>query len=190
MKKVLLIACIALFGFNVNAQGVSFGAKAGVNFASLTGDDVDDLDGRTSFHIGAVAEISISEKFSVQPELIYSAQGAKESFEGEDFELNVDYLNIPVLAKYYVAKGFSLEAGPQVGLLLSAKIKAGGEEEDFKDEVKGIDFGANLGLGYKLDNGLNFSAKYIVGLANISEDSDDSDVKNSVVQVSVGYSFN
>ena len=189
MKKVLLIACVALFGFTANSQGVKLGAKAGVNIASLNGDDVDDLDGRTSFHIGAAAEISISEKFSVQPELLYSAQGAKESFDGDEIKLNVDYLNIPVLAKFYVAEGFSVEAGPQVGLLLSAKAKFGDEEEDLKDDLKGIDFGANLGLGYKLESGLNFSAKYILGLANISDDSDD-EVKNSIIQVSVGYFFN
>ena len=63
MKKLLLMTAVAVFGFlNINAQEVKFGAKAGVNFATLGG-DVEDADGITSFHVGAVAEISISEKF-------------------------------------------------------------------------------------------------------------------------------
>ncbi len=95
------------------------------------------------------------------------------------------------MAKYYVADGFSIEAGPQVGFLMSAKVKAEGEEEDIKDSVKGIDFGANLGIGYKLESGLNFGARYNLGLSNLNdgEDSDDFKWNNSVIQVSVGYFF-
>jgi len=76
MKKLIIFTAIVLFGFtNVNAQDINFGAKAGVNFASLTGDETDDLDMRTSLHVGIVSEIVISETFSFQPELLYSAQG-------------------------------------------------------------------------------------------------------------------
>ena len=197
MKKLFVFAIIAIFSFSyINAQEVHFGAKAGVSFANLTG-DVEGLNMRTGLHVGGVVEIPISDKFSFQPELLYSMQGAKEkdSYEGETYEatLKVDYLNVPLMAKFYVAEGFSIEAGPQVGFLLSAKAKAevGGSsgEEDIKDYFKGIDFGANLGFGYKMENGLNFGARYNLGLANIA-DSDDGDVKNGVFQISVGYFFN
>lgn len=200
MKKVLFFAVYLLFSMTViNAQDVKFGAKAGVNFASITGDDTDDLDGRTAIHLGVVAEIPISEKFSFQPELLYSAQGAsqKSSFDEFDYEaeINLDYLNLPLMAKYYVAEGFSLEAGPQVGFLMSAKAKVSGggesEEEDIKDSVKGINFGVNFGVGYKLDSGLNFGARYNLGLSNDNDDSEfpDDTYKNSVIQLSVGYFF-
>lgn len=191
MKKVFLVFAIVTLGFTVNAQEVTFGVKAGLNLASIAGDDTDGLDSRTSFHVGGVAEISISEKFSVQPELLYSAQGAKESFEGIDIEVNLDYINLPIIAKYYVSEGFSLEAGPQVGFLMSAKAKAEGQSEDLKDFVKGIDFGLNFGVGYKLDSGLNFGARYNLGLSNINdgEGSDEFKNQNSVIQFSVGYFF-
>ena len=192
MKKLFLLAVIAVFGFTtVNAQEISFGAKAGLNLASVTGDETEDLDGRTAFHFGVVAEIGISDKFSIQPELLYSAQGATESFEGIDIDLNLDYINLPVMAKFYVADGFSLEAGPQIGFLTSAKAKADGEEEDVKDFVKGSDFGANFGVGYKLESGLNFNARYNLGLSNLNdgEDSDDFKNQNGVFQISIGYFF-
>jgi len=192
MKKSLLIIAIIFFGLtNLNAQEVKFGAKAGLNLASISGDETDGLDSRTAFHLGVVAEISVSEKFSVQPELLYSAQGASDSFEGIDVDLKIDYINLPVMAKFYVAEGFSLEAGPQVGFLLSAKGEGGGESIDFKDETKGIDFGANFGVGYKLESGLNFGARYNFGLSNINdgEGSDEFKNQNSVIQLSVGYFF-
>lgn len=188
MKKLILCAAIAAFGLsNVNAQEVKFGAKAGVNFASLSGDDADGLDGRTSFHIGGVVNIGISEKFAVQPELVYSSQGAKGSFEGVDVDYNFDYINLPVLAKFTVAEGFSIEAGPQVGFLMSAKLKAEGDSLDVKDDLKGIDFAGAIGLAYQMETGLNFSARYNLGLANIADG--EGDIKNNVIQISVGYMF-
>ena len=212
MKKLFLLSIIAVLGMTtVNAQEVKFGVKAGLNLASITGDETDNLDGRTSFHLGAVAEISISDKFSVQPELLYSTQGAKyeDSESGSGFSYNeestikLDYINLPIMAKYYVSEGFSIEVGPQIGFLMSAKEDyeysetIDGEtfsdsgEEDIKDSVSGIDFGLNLGLGYKLESGLNFGARYNLGLSNINdfEGSDEFKIQNSVIQVSVGYFF-
>lgn len=88
MKKLLLSAAMAVFMLsNVNAQEVKFGVKAGVNFASLGGDDASGFDGLTSFHVGALAEIGISEKFAIQPELVYSLQGA--SAAGGDFKIKL-----------------------------------------------------------------------------------------------------
>ena len=192
MKKLLLFVSIAVFGFwNINAQDVKFGAKAGVNFANISGDETGGLDSRTAFHVGVVAEIGISEKFSFQPELMYSQQGFKMSVFGIDATGELDYLNLPLMAKYYVADGFSLEAGPQVGFLMSAKAKAEGESEDLKDVTKGIDFGLDFGLGYKMDNGLNFGARYNLGLSNINdgEGSDEFKNQNAVIQLSIGYFF-
>ncbi len=191
MKKLFLFAAVAVFGFtSVNAQEVTFGAKAGLNMASISGDDTSDLKAKTSFHVGAVAEIAISDEFSVQPELLYSAQGAKAD-EG-DGELKLTYINLPIMAKYYVAEGFSIEAGPQVGFLMSADESDGDNDDDIKDVTSGIDFGANFGVGYKMESGLNFAARYNVGLGNIwdFEGSDDYKNTNSVIQVSVGYFFN
>lgn len=197
MKKLLIIIAIVLFVFtNVHAQDVNFGVKAGVNFATITGDDVDSFSSRTAFHVGLVSEIVISETFSFQPELLYSAQGSdwSEDFDGESFEgsYNVDYLNVPLMAKFYVGEGFSLEAGPQVGLLLSAKAEGDFADDDLKDYLKGIDFGVNFGVGYKLEGGLNFGARYNLGLSDANDDPDylgDSTYKNSVIQAYVGYFF-
>src|SRR5690606_31086389 len=122
MKK-LMIAAIAVIGFSAAGlaqQQVKFGPKAGVNLATISGND--DSEMKIGFHVGAVAEIKFNDKFSLQPEVLYSAQGAKEKGEG-DGKMNNDYINIPIMAKYYFVEGFSIEAGPQVGFLMKSEAK-------------------------------------------------------------------
>ena len=210
MKKIILsVAAMLTFGF-VNAQEVEFGVKGGVNIATITG-DVDDAKAKIGFHIGGFAEIKISDKFSVQPELLFSTQGAKaeENFSENGFtyeyseKINLAYLTIPVMAKLYVAEGFSLEAGPQIGFLMSAKNKVEGstnsggivitesEEVDIKDEANTVDFGLNFGLGYKFTENLSAGARYNLGLSDINKEVEDysGSIKNSVFQISIGYSF-
>lgn len=197
MKKLLLIAVLALFSFNaLNAQSpFRIGVKAGVNFSDITGEMVDSFNGRTAFHAGFMVEGFKCEKFALQAELVYSLQGS--DYEEEEFDISgtvkVDYLNIPIMGKYYVAEGFSLQAGPQIGFLLSATDEFEGEEEDIKDFLKGTDFGVNFGLGYELDNGLNFAARYNVGLSDNLDttefESEGAEYKNSVIQISVGWFF-
>ncbi|WP_340198916.1 porin family protein [Ascidiimonas sp. W6] len=177
MKKLILFSVFALaLVMTTSAQSFKFGAKAGANFASLNGDGADGFDGITNFHFGAVAEIGISDKFAFQPELLYSAQGA--SFSGID--LNLNYITLPLLAKFKVSEAFSIEAGPQVGFLVKDEILG----EDV--EADSFDYGLNLGLSYTLDSGLFFQGRYSLGLADIAE---DADAKNGAFQLSVGYFF-
>jgi opacity protein-like surface antigen len=180
MKKIILTAVAVLaFGF-ANAQ-VKFGAKVALNVATLTG-DVEDASSLIGFQVGAFAEIKVSEKFAVQPELMYSAQGA--SFDYGDSQLG--YLNIPVMAKYYVAKSFSLEAGPQIGFLLSAKD----DGDDIKDDLSSTDFGFNFGAGYDFTENLSAGLRYNLGLTNLIDiEGFDSTAKNGVFSVSLGYKF-
>jgi hypothetical protein len=195
MKKLLLSAAFVAFGMGIsNAQDISYGVKAGLNLANFGGDDefTDGFEGLTSFHIGGFAQIGISDKFMIQPELIYSQQGAQDE-EDSDLKLRINYLNLPIMAKYMVADGFSLELGPQVGFAISRKITDGDIDVDADDEIKALDFGVGVGAGYELPSGLMFSVRYNLGLANLLEDDfggDDFSLNNNVLQVSVGYKFN
>jgi hypothetical protein len=191
MKKLFTVIIILGISMMIHAQDVKFGLKGGVNFATFSGKDVENVDSKTAFHVGVLAEIPLLDKFSLQPELLYSVQGIKENDDIAEFKLN--YLQLPLIGKYYVTDEFSLEAGPQVGFLLSAKAKVEGEGEgDIKDDMNKTDFGLNFGLGYTLGNRLNVNARYNFGLSKIyNKDTFLSDIKayNSVIQVSVGYIF-
>lgn len=186
MKKIVSITVITVLTIvSINAQDVKFGAKAGLNLAFITGDDSEDLDPNTDFHLGVMAEFKISDKFSLQPELVYSGQGADTNIASEG-SISLNYLNLPLIGKYYVTERLSLEAGPQIGVLLSTK----GGTVDYKELLKPIDYGVNFGVGYKLDNGLNFTARYNLGLSNINDVDGFSDKNsNGVFQLSVGYFF-
>ncbi|WP_304158004.1 porin family protein, partial [Mesonia mobilis] len=178
------------------------------------GGDAEDADSRTGLHIGAIAELMLTESFSIQPELLYSMQGAKSEYsdsytemgvtvtESGEAELKLDYIVLPILAKYYITEGFSVQAGPQVGFLMSAKAEGDytatamgtsvseSFSEDVKDELSTVDFGVSAGLGYDLDMGVFFQARYYLGLSNIYDvESDNFSVQNNVLQVSVGYKF-
>ncbi|MCL9806140.1 PorT family protein [Flavobacterium amniphilum] len=185
MKKlVLTVAAVFAFGF-ANAQETKFGVKGGLNLADWSGDDADGIDSKIGFHIGGFAEIKVSDKFAVQPELLYSAQGGK----ADGGKVNVDYINIPVMAKFYATEQFSIEAGPQVGFLMSAKVKPdSGDDVDIKDQLKSTDFGVNVGLGYNFTENVSAGLRYNLGLSNIV-DADGADVKNNVFSLSVGYKF-
>jgi len=215
MKKLFFaVVLTALTVTTLNAQ--KFGAKAGLNIAKYnysgenTSEVNDKLKSLIGFHVGGFAEFEITEKFAFQPELLYSAQGVKS--ENSDTVLGVvyssestiktSYINIPLMAKYYVIEGLSVQAGPQVGFLMSADattsnstggITQNSTSTDVKDQYKGIDFGLNFGVGYKLDFGLFFDARYNLGLSDLADkrvDGDDNKSTNRVIQISVGYSFN
>ncbi|MDM1407081.1 porin family protein [Myroides sp. DF42-4-2] len=190
MKKITmsLLAIFATSGVAfAQTPDVKIGAKAGLNVTSVT--NIDESKSKTGFHVGAVAEIFINEKFAVQPEVLYSTQGVKGPYS---FKASFDYINVPIMAKYYVIDGLSLQAGPQVGFLVKAeeeeKISGIKESQDIKDYAKKVDFGLNFGVGYELPMGVFADLRYNLGLSKLDKDGEGSS-KNSVFQLSVGYKF-
>ena len=190
--KSKVFTIVVIFGMIMTAKGqeIKFGIKGGLNLAKLS-DNGSGFSFRPAFHFGIVSEYHISDDFSIQPELLYSSQGQKYQ---NDVALKLDYLNLPIMAKYYVDQNIYFEAGPQFGVLLSAKDEIDGESsESIKDVYRDIDFGFNIGLGYKFEGGLSFNARYYHGIANVyswlDEFISDQKVHNKVLQLSIGYLF-
>lgn len=181
MKKIILSAvAICAFTF-ANAQDMKFGVKGGLNSSTLSG--AEGAKSIVGIHLGGFAEFKVSDKFSVQPELLFSMQGAKNDV----YTLNMNYINIPVMAKYAVAEKFNLQAGPQIGFLMSAKA----ESTDVKDSMKSLDFGLNLGAGYDFTEKMFLDLRYNLGLAQTQKDLmvGETASKNAVIQLSLGYKF-
>ena len=181
MKKIILFAAFVVFAFATQAQ-VKFGTKSGLNLSTWTG-DVDDLKMKPGFYVGGLANISVANQFSIQPELLVSAEGAKDG----DGSINTMFINIPVMAQYNTPSGFYVEAGPQLGFLLSAKAKEDGESEDIKDFLNSTNFGASFGAGYNMGSGLGFGARYNLGLSNASKLFGD--IKTSNISIGLHYNF-
>lgn len=191
MKKILILIII-LFSLSLFAQkskkdeGITFGLKGGLNVSNFAG-DIKDNTFRTSVHLGVFSEIMISDKFSLQPELLYSGQGYSGSAAPGFSRSKYDYINLPVLAKIYIAEKISIEAGPQIGFLVSAKERTTNDNVTIPDQ-KTVDFGLNLGLAYDLKSGIFFQTRYNLGLSNVNSGTDSNAIKytNAVIQVSVG----
>lgn len=181
---------------NTRSMSPSFGVKGGVNFATVNGDGFDSPDSRTSFHVGALAEFPLAEMFSLQVEALYSGQGFEYTTPilNQKREYQLDYINVPVLAKVYLFKGFSIEAGPQFGFLVNEEIDSdptGDGGDTATDAAKDFEFGFAGGVTFQTEMGLFATARYTQGVTEILENRNDSDNKitNSVFQIGIGYKF-
>ncbi|HSN48417.1 MAG TPA: porin family protein [Flavobacterium sp.] len=178
-KTILVIAFMFMLSFTAQAQLLQIGVKAGLNYANFSGTDIQ-TDAITSYHAGLIAEIKLLDKFAIQPELLYSTQGATYNTALGDFTNELGYISIPVLAKIYVSKSFSIELGPQASFLLS-------ERDDFDvNNANTFDFAIDAGLGFKVTKNIFLQGRYVLGLTEVSP---NADAKNSVLQISAGLMF-
>lgn len=178
MKKTIVVL-IAVLGFNsLSAQTFKFGLKAGANFATLEGNNVEGST-YTSFHFGALLEVKLLENLSLQPELVYSSQGTKIDEAAFD-DINYNYITVPILAKFYLTKNkLSFEAGPQFSFLVNENV-----QEQFEGET--FDFAVAGGLGYNITEHFLIQARYVAGLTEANR---NAEVKNRTIQLSLGYRF-
>jgi hypothetical protein len=193
MKKLLLTSFVMVLALYSYSQGISGGVKAGMNLSNqkISGSGISlDTKARPGLHAGVFAVIMLNEKFGIQPEVLYSMQGSKLDLSGNDGKFKFDYINIPVLFRYNITDMISVHAGPQFGILASAKVEEeDGDETDIKDQAKGMDFGMAGGAEVVLPAGLGFGARYVIGLTNIVDDQPDVDEtwKNRSFQVYAFY---
>ena len=153
------------------------GLKGGVNVSNMA---IEEAGNKLGLQGGVFAEF-IFNNFAIQPELLFSMQGAKfsevENGISNNAFLKNNYVNIPLMAKYYIFDGFCIEAGPQLGLLLSAKVKvkvsgrSKPETGNYKSMLNNFDFSFNLGASYLIPNTpLGFYVRYSLGITDIIKD--------------------
>ena len=180
MKKFFMIAAMMVATLTASAQNeagqISIMPKAGITLATVT--KFNDTKMRVGFVGGVEAEYGISEMFGLTGGLLYSLQGTAVKGGGDN--INLHYLNIPILAQVYPVKGLAIKAGIQPGFLLSAKY--GSAKIDNK---KSFDFAIPVGLSYEISN-VVIDARYNIGLTKWVEGSSS---KNSVFQFTLGYKF-
>ncbi len=191
MKVHLSMAIVAMFMAGVmQAQHVNIGIKGGLNLYNIKYNNDVKYDTKAGLHAGLLGHIHVTKNFAIQPELLFSAQGAKWETGGVETKLNLNYLNVPILLQYMFDNGFRFEAGPQVGFLLTAKSDNGTTETDVKSDLNGLDAGLAFGLGYiHVPSGFGVDARYNLGLTNIIEDDNSVKANNRGFQLGVFYQF-
>ena len=164
---------------------VNLGIKGGINMYNIHNDNNTKYDPITGYYFGLLGHIHINSQWAIQPELVYSAQGAKSG----DTNYNLGYINVPVLIQYMFDNGFRIQAGPQVSFLVSAKSKLNNNTTDNKDNLKPIDFGLSIGASYVVPStGFGIDARYNHGLSNINKNSAVNST-NRGVQMGIFYIF-
>lgn len=172
MKKIIFITTLfVLFLSNLNAQDTSFGVTAGFlnGSAKFEVGNESISDSEAGFYGGFFAEFGVSEKFSIQPSIVYGKVG------------EASLLQLPVLAKYYVLEKFNLLVGPQITYELQSNL----DEQDLTN----FNFGIGLGAGFDITENFLIETKYAVQLNNLYIG--NADIKSTVnfFNIGLGYRF-
>jgi len=194
------------------AQETRFGVKGGFNYSTIVGDLTTGLKFRFSGHGGIFVEIDFSEKFKLQPELLYSSQGFQFSTDlaaiqnggavgdDNDFRTNVqlNFITVPILGKFALNDKLDVEFGPQFGFLVNQVTKfkdldqASDVNADRRSSISGdfqLDYGAAVGLGITLSDNLSVSPRFYVGLRNRLNALATAQNYNATIQLSLNYIF-
>lgn len=181
MKTIKQIFAIAftflLFAGATNAQHFNIGIKGGLNAYNITNNDVFKNELKLGLHCGFIGHVHLSKQFALQPELVYSMQGSKNT--------NLDYVNIPLMFQYMFDNGFRLQAGPQLGILASAKTN----DVNVMNDMESLDLAIGIGVSYvNPATGLGVDVRYNHGLSDIFKN-EGSKFFNRGFQLGIFYLF-
>ena len=193
MKKFFLMAVMAVACLTANAQNSRHGAGSftiqpmiGIAAGTLSGTysdfEISSKDPRAGLTIGAEAEYYTKTPWlSVSAALMYTQQGWETKANGKTYTQKLDYINIPVLANFYVAKGFALKIGLQPGFLVSA---------DDKSSFESFNLSMPIGLSYEFKNGITLDLRGTPGLTAVNKNSNsDWKLRSDCSTLTIGYKF-
>lgn len=225
MKKISLFTLALVSGLAVYAQEqdhkplrtpmdvkTRFGIRAGVSLANLEVDDdvtsgvVPNTNTKTSFVGGFLVNIPVGGMFRVQPELVWSGQGAKadkgskpNTTTARMEEYDFGYIAIPLMLQLQTNGGFFVETGPQFSILMRAQEEyTDGSTVNVEDMdwVKKTDLAWGVGIGYLSRIGLGIDGRYNFGLSNVWNNEDRpagqlnfEKMKNAAAQISLVWHF-
>jgi hypothetical protein len=202
---VLAMAVVTLAAASASADsgGVAGkGLKFGVNSADLTGAGVEPgLGPQVGFTAGAFVTLGLTDRFFVQPEILYTEKGAESESRPNPYEYRFAYIEVPVMFKVTLAsRGAAFRpyiyAGPFVGAKVSARVETylDRRQEEANEanlpSVRGIDAGFAVGVGADLKAGpgrVLVDLRYGKSLVNALTTADK--VRHRVFSISLGYSF-
>ena len=191
MKKIAiaLMCMIMATGAAMAQKQFTFGPKVGFDLTHYWGENV--YHGmKPSYQAGLFMEYRATDKFAIAPEVVFASQGGKH----DKITHYVNYINVPVMLKFYVTPEFSIDFGPQVGFNVYSKVSEDGHSSDIKDYTKDVDFGLGLGGTYNIAKDVFVQARYTMGLTKVFDSKllemlDADKAKNGNVQISIGYRF-
>ena len=212
-RKLITLFLLVAIATSVSAQTsfdkITIGIKGGLNISKINSNSPSvEQKPMSSLLEGIFVSIPLNKNFSFQPELNYARVGGKYNlkvtnlsnldwgaayarFGDELFEIDLNYIDLPLIFKYKVSKShLSLLAGPQVSYLLAAKAIVSKENHDIKNELNQYDFRGVFGAEYNLPKGFVISARYQLGLYIIPNNADaNEEFKNNALSFTLGYTL-
>jgi hypothetical protein len=206
MKKLFrsITVVLLLFVSISQAQGLSIGPNVALNIASLGGKDVQSwLGSKVGMMIGGFLNVPFGNMFALQPELAFTMEGASGSNAGTNVSVTANYIELPVLLKFYIPLAAGQQsirpeiyAGPAIGLNVAASEtdQSNGQttNTDLSSKVKSMDFSLVFGggVGFKLGSGmLDFSLRYTLGLTTIDNSGNNATITTNSFAIVAGYAF-
>jgi hypothetical protein len=189
LKSLALFTIASTLSSLTFAQGFHIGAKAGANMFKVDGTSMKN-EFIFGYNLGAFAELNFSDKIGIQPEVMWNQTNYRTGdhfasiYPGgvDDVKGKLNYLSIPVLLNISPAKFFTIQVGPQFGILLNQdKNLVNTGEDAFKKGDFSMLGGVQLNLG-----SLKLGGRYVVGLANINDIDNQEKWKNQGFQVYIG----
>ena len=181
MKKVMLLVALIATMFTAKAEpesgDLTIKPMVGLNISNISDGGGD---AKVGFAFGAEAEYMINDWAGLSGGVLFSRQGSKD----EDLKVHLDYINVPILANFYIYKGLSLEAGIQPGFKVNAKAKMDGVSVDLND-TKSVDFSIPVGVSYNFSN-FEAGLRYNISATKVMSEVDG---RNSNFMITVGYKF-
>lgn len=172
-----LFVAFLFFSLSQGALAQSIGVRAGYNFSNVSDGKLGNTTNNDGYYIGLYKEVPLLDKLLyIQPEVQFSKQGFSTAIS----DIDLSYIQVPILAKLYALKIVSIETGPQFGFKVSDKGGIG--NPDFKTFDAAWAFGASINLPF----GLSINARYISSLNEVIK---NSDAKNQVFQLGAALTF-
>ena len=193
MKTKLLTLAITVLIFSAaHSQSFHVGIKGGANISKLTGKSFSEEFGY-GYHLGGFAEIGLSEKFTIQPEVLFneyqqdtaSEFNAVYNLKSNLSHIKLNYLTIPILLNYNASKLLSLQLGPQFGILMDQNVSV---VENGKDAFKNGNFSMLGGVQLKF-SGFRVYGRYALGLTNLNDIDEKDKWKSQGFQIGVGLAI-
>lgn len=186
MKKTAISVALLFLLFTAKAQQAQFGFKGGMNISDLHFSGNNQINSKVGLHLGILAHIQASKIWAIQPEFLYSQEGAEQTITGNNNKVKyrLNYFNVPVLLQYNFDNGFRIEGGPQIGFLLNARTKNGNltiNNPNFKSTA----FSIPLGISFLSESGVGFDARYVFGLSNIDDTQNGIIIQSNVFQLGI-----
>ena len=199
MKKLMIMAAFMVAAVTANAQGevgsLTIQPKIGMNLANVVNaKNIGDSKLLVGMAGGVEAEYVVADKFSVALGALYSKQGCAfkipDGVPVDYVHMSLDYLNIPIVANYYIIPGLAIKAGIQPSFLMGANLKTKGSGNTasvkIKDDLKTFDLAIPLGASYEYKN-VVFDVRYNLSVLKLNKEELDKNLRNSVIQFTLGY---